>query len=470
MNKGNGNRVVRDIESIPKLKKQVCNLSKVIEDLSYVQNITDFRLNGLNLEIEFVDSDNNTQVLSENISSLSESEIKNNVLNYNELLTISSPELYQFAYVRESQGTEWQSAVGIGKYYGSGLYMWNGTKWVEDDTGVFTQLEALIQAIANEVSDRQTADANLQSQIDSNDTDISQLQNDLSQEITTRQVADTAITQALNQETTDRQNADTAIIQGLNQEITDRTNADANLQNQITDNDTDITNLQNDKRDNTAQKNSIKDDGGDLQLVGDEDNPGATKVYGTNAAGIKGWYDQAVGGDQVFVNESVMYKAFSDNSPSINILTTYQTLAYKPAVAGTFDNTTFAPVANGVQLLKDLVNVTIMGSHYVVATNGTRISLGTAIALDGVPSNVEGGGYIRVASGHNEDPFGITETFPTLTAGTVITVVGKRNAGASTSAAGVEDKAFLSVFGFIPDTPGVVLGFPAPIITSISLT
>lgn len=33
-----------------------------------------------------------------------------------------------------------------------------------------------------------------------------------------------------------------------------------------------------------------------LNLVGDDDTPGNSKLYGTNASGVKGWYDQPVGG------------------------------------------------------------------------------------------------------------------------------------------------------------------------------
>lgn len=327
------------------------------------------------------------------------------------------------AYVENSQGTQWLPNNLGGTYYPAGWYIWNGTDWVSDRNAIANQLEQNILQLSDNVAD------------------INQVESDLTAEESARIAADNA----------------------LQSSIIDNSNDIVDLQNDVTD-------LQNDKRDLTAQKNSIEDDGGDLQLVGDELTPDPNKYYGTNSAGVKGYHDLPTGGDQAFVNESVLYKAFSDNNPSINISTTYQTLFYKAAVAGTFDSTAFAPVSNGVQLLKDLVNITIMGSHYVVTTNGARISLGTAIAIDGTPSNVEGGGYIRVASGHNEEPFGITETFPSLPAGTVITVVGKRNAGVGTTAQGVEDKAFLSVFGFIPDTPGVVLGFPEPIVTSISLT
>ena len=43
-------------------------------------------------------------------------------------------------------------------------------------------------------------------------------------------------------------------------------------------------------------KNSIEVDTGELQLVGDESAPGNNKVYGTDAAGAKGWKDDPAGG------------------------------------------------------------------------------------------------------------------------------------------------------------------------------
>lgn len=226
----------------------------------------------------------------------------------------------------------------------------------------------------------------------------------------------------------------------------------------------------NQKRNLNSQKNSIEDDFGDLQLVGDENSPGNNKVYGTDSSGNKGWYDQAPGGDVAYVNESALYKTFSDTNPGINNSTTYQTLNYKAAQTGTYDDTIFAPVANGVQLLKDLINVTIIGSVFVEDNVGQRVSIGVSVTINGTPSTVEGTGYIRRASGQNEDQHKTIETFPSLSAGDVITISGKRNAVASGNANGIEDKGILSVFGFVPDSPGVVIGFPSPIITSISLT
>ena len=43
------------------------------------------------------------------------------------------------------------------------------------------------------------------------------------------------------------------------------------------------------KRNLTAQKNSIEDDSGDLQLVGDVASPGSNKYYGTDSSGARGW-------------------------------------------------------------------------------------------------------------------------------------------------------------------------------------
>jgi len=54
---------------------------------------------------------------------------------------------------------------------------------------------------------------------------------------------------------------------------------------QIATNTSDIAS----KRDLTAQKNSIEDDAGDLQLVGDVASPGSNQYYGTDSSGTKGW-------------------------------------------------------------------------------------------------------------------------------------------------------------------------------------
>jgi len=185
-----------------------------------------------------------------------------------------------------------------------------------------------------------------------------------------------------------------------------------------------------------------------------------------NAAGSK-WEPL---GPNAFINESVMYKAFANAHPNINGSTTFQTLFYKAAPAGTYDTSAFIPVANGVQVLKDLENITIVGSHFVVDNVGQRTSLGIAVAINGAVSDVEATGYIRRISGSNEDLHQVIETFPTLSAGDVITIQGRRQGVASANANGIEDKGILSVLGFVPNSPGVITGFPLPIVTSISTT
>ena len=69
--------------------------------------------------------------------------IRYNVLNYSELIT-KTPNLYDLAYVRESQGTPWLPGSVGGDYYANGLYMWDGVNWIEDDTNIHFVLDALI--------------------------------------------------------------------------------------------------------------------------------------------------------------------------------------------------------------------------------------------------------------------------------------------------------------------------------------
>lgn len=84
------------------------------------------------------------ETVSTDVSELIDFQVKYNVLNFNELQTINDQVLYDFAYVRQAQGTSWLPGSLGGTYYGAGLYMWDGTDWIEDDTDVFAQLENLI--------------------------------------------------------------------------------------------------------------------------------------------------------------------------------------------------------------------------------------------------------------------------------------------------------------------------------------
>lgn len=141
------------VKRLPKLYKQVQCLKKEIAELDSINSIDSFVLNGTNLDLTFTDA-NGQSTLSANIATLQQLEIKDNVLNYNELATITNPDLYQFAYVRESQGASWLPGSLGGSYYGSGLYMWNGTEWIEDDTDVFNQLQQLIDNLNLEIQQR----------------------------------------------------------------------------------------------------------------------------------------------------------------------------------------------------------------------------------------------------------------------------------------------------------------------------
>lgn len=170
-----------------------------------------------------------------------------------------------------------------------------------------------------------------------------------------------------------------------------------------------------------------------------------------------------------YLNTTHTYKAFANAQANINNSTAFELAFYKPATVGTYDDTVFAPVANGVQLLKDLEDLTIIASIFVVDNVGQRTSLGVSITIDGVVSTIEATGYIRRLSDSNEDLHQVIETFPSLSAGTVITVSKRRQGVASTNASGIEDKGILSVQGVEPDQGTAITGLPTPVITSISL-
>lgn len=119
-----------------------------------VKSIDSFSLNGSDLTLTFTTKKEGVKTLTQSLFTFQEAEIKDNVQNYNELLTIVSPDNNQFAYVRESQGTAWLPGSAGGTYYGAGLYMWNGTEWIEDDTDIFNQLEVLINNLNLEIQER----------------------------------------------------------------------------------------------------------------------------------------------------------------------------------------------------------------------------------------------------------------------------------------------------------------------------
>jgi hypothetical protein len=98
------------------------------------------------LTINFTDGDNNNNFVTTNKSVL---DIKYNVLNYSALSAILDQTLYDFAYVRQSQGTQWLPGSLGGTYYGAGLYMWNGSQWVEDKTNIYQEINNILGVKAN---------------------------------------------------------------------------------------------------------------------------------------------------------------------------------------------------------------------------------------------------------------------------------------------------------------------------------
>jgi hypothetical protein len=84
--------------------------------------------------------------------------ITQNVLNYAAL--DDGDTAGDLAYVRESQGTAWLSAISLGNYYPAGWYVWSGSDWVSDRNAIADQLEALVNetvAIGVACSDETTA-------------------------------------------------------------------------------------------------------------------------------------------------------------------------------------------------------------------------------------------------------------------------------------------------------------------------
>lgn len=176
--------------------------------------------------------------------------------------------------------------------------------------------------------------------------------------------------------------------------------------------------------------------------------------------------NETISGNGTIINESRLYKAFSDSQLNINT-PAFTVINYKSPNISTYDNSVFSPISGGVQILTDLENVTIIGSVFAEDNNAQRVGLGLSISINGVISTVEATGYTRRVSGHNEDQHVIIETFSTLNSGDVISINSKRNAVASVNTNSIEDKGIFSILGFVPTNANALSGFPSPIITSI---
>ena len=118
------------ILSIPKLQCEINEIKKLLDNTNGTSGIisidsVSFNIDG-KLIIYYTDTNGSQTIETDTIEKFI---IKYNVLNYTELLTIT-PELYDYAYVRESQGTKWLPGFLGGIYYPNGLYYYNGTEWL----------------------------------------------------------------------------------------------------------------------------------------------------------------------------------------------------------------------------------------------------------------------------------------------------------------------------------------------------
>lgn len=100
-------------------------------------------------QLEFSHVDINGDIITNNVdlSTLSSSQfqIENIVDQFSDLSSISNPTLFEFARVRFEEGTKWLSNyLGVGDYHGSGLYMWDGSDWVNDDEEIYNELNNIL--------------------------------------------------------------------------------------------------------------------------------------------------------------------------------------------------------------------------------------------------------------------------------------------------------------------------------------
>lgn len=96
------------------------------------------------------------------------------------------------------------------------------------------QYNAAIRKIDNKMFDQVTTINLLDSVVDNLKDDVEQMQTDLTNEVTARTNADTALGTRIDNETTARENADTALGTRIDNETTAREGADTTLDNKIT--------------------------------------------------------------------------------------------------------------------------------------------------------------------------------------------------------------------------------------------
>jgi len=190
-------------------------------------------------------------------------------------------------------------------------------------------------------------------------------------------------------------------------EFFDSDNLDSNGKATFTTRDdagNDTTYDASNKRDLTAQKNSIEDDGGDLQLVGDQSAPAINNYYGTDQSGNKGFYPiptasgvQSVTGDGVGGTASNPVLTFPtpaeigakpDFTENTAFNKDFGTASGEVMDAGTYDPNTVGADAfdygnflgtfqiggsiTSVNLLSDIDNLNVNGFNIVRLTSGSQ--------------------------------------------------------------------------------------------------
>jgi len=250
------------------------------------------------------------------------------------------------AYVEESQGTAWLPLSMGGTYYPAGWYVWDGTVWSSDRNAIANQLEQNILAISG------------------NDTDISQLQTDLSSEVANRQAADNG------------------------------------LQSQITDNDSNITGLQNDKANSFDLGDvAFSNDFNDLDNIPTGVQPyfGCTQVTTEENGGL---------------NNNQMEHSFGNGASSGEVRTHGQLIPYRSRL----DYAAISAVTHG--------NALTQVEIYVQKPTDT-LPQPTGIIVD-LPNNDKIASYFY-ADDVLEIPAGSLVTYRTIQAGTANVVVMTSN-------------------------------------------
>ena len=139
--------IEKSFREIRNVKCDIKTLQKEISNLAGNNGI--LSIDSLNIDndgkliITFTDV-NGSQTLE--TTSLQKFIIKFNVQNYNELLN-TTPNLYEYGYVREPQGTQWLPGNVGGTYYPAGLYMWDGIKWIKDDMTLINEVNNIINTM-----------------------------------------------------------------------------------------------------------------------------------------------------------------------------------------------------------------------------------------------------------------------------------------------------------------------------------